>query len=1253
MFKIRKLIASKILPVLLAAAMLSGSFSAPVFATENDEPVAEIIAQDELCENENDELQEEQPDDSVTDVSGSTQTDSEETNAEEPGETDEILEEHPDEPEDEDETSRILEAAGFTELDEDIELTEEQVASKEKLADHAEEIESCEVGEDYVENEIVVSAENEDEALLYAKAYNAELVHFDYGIGLLRLKPEAAELGEMEPDTDMVSLAVSISSDPDINLPAAWPNYCDELLDEPTDKDEFADYSMEYKDDQLYGKGTNYQWYHETIGTNAAWRAGYKGQDVKVVVIDSGTTDHEDVEWKASERVVPNSDFTDFEIDSNARDSIATSECGHGTSVSGIIGETAGNGVGGAGIAPLCDLYMINVMTGNKASANAYTESIAVGEAVNKYNADVINISIGGVTYAEYFENAINNAYENGIAVVCASGNDGISASRYPASYTGAISVGATNRANERTDFSNFGQEVRYGAPGKNILSARPYSSYKNVDGTSVASPVIAGMIAVLFSSGKVEGTGADRVDNVLKMLDGSCTYSGEGIGKGVPNLARALGLDTDDGVPAPPKFSRQSGTYTDASIEIELTTQSSGSGHANLIYYSDNGANVTFTNGAPSANAKRYDPAEKITVTGKRTTVIKAIAVNPSNGLVSKQVSCTYTLKPLVSNIAVSTETGQFKLQKGQSLLFTAKLTPFYAANTGVTYEVIDKPIEAGPKTSAYISGSRLYAPAAVVPGKYSIRCTSKDADGKHVDFDVIVENPDEKVYSIAASKTSLTMYAGIDENLNITLTTIEGKIKYIRPAEAYTVLTSSDEDVLSAVLDGNTLKITGKKAGKATIKISAKDGTKVSRSITVNVRTHPVSVSVNPVTGGKVAYGKSVKLTANVLPADAYNKGVTWSIDQDRLPVGATKKTSATIGSSTGVFSASKATPGPYWVIATAKDKNNAGNTVIGTYKIEVTNDLTKSITISKKSTSIFRVKNAYGSPTSDKIDVIMSGGSYNSLSVTSSNPGVATAALSQDEDGIHLVVRSTARSTGNARITVKTNDGTGKNASVSVTVSNPPSYLELSVPSGCYTKLAKGRSMKLSAKIGTSFGKPAASSQKIKWSSNKTGVISCDQNGNITAKVNTGESATITASILDGSISTSILITSVANTTSITTDGLWKRMVSGGKYYGEYIDSIFVGKYGYLSLENTTNVEDGYLSSICKNESDVIVDKSGLTVIWSSATRESGKPNATIALYANKPGTYTVTIKMRDKSSATKKIKVTVVEKKDTEE
>ncbi|MHA1813365.1 MAG: S8 family serine peptidase, partial [Candidatus Thorarchaeota archaeon] len=128
---------------------------------------------------------------------------------------------------------------------------------------------------------------------------------------------------------------------------------------------------------------------------------------------------------------------------------------------------------------------------------------------------DVISMSLGGGDYDQAFDDAIDRAYDAGIVVVAASGNDGKGTISYPAAYDNAIAVGAIDSDHNLADFSNYGPEQEIVAPGVDIYSTMPtytvalnywfmggYSqNYDRMSGTSMATPMVAGVVALILSA--------------------------------------------------------------------------------------------------------------------------------------------------------------------------------------------------------------------------------------------------------------------------------------------------------------------------------------------------------------------------------------------------------------------------------------------------------------------------------------------------------------------------------------------------------------------------------------------------------------------------------------------------------------------------------------------------------------------------------------------------------------------------------
>lgn len=174
----------------------------------------------------------------------------------------------------------------------------------------------------------------------------------------------------------------------------------------------------------------------------------------------------------------------------------------HGTHVTGIIAGNKNNGIGGFGVNPNVNILPIDVFD---RGYGAYDYAIADGilHAVEK-GAKVINMSLGGPMKSPVIEEAIKKALDKNITIVAAAGNDGAAMVNYPAAYEGVISVGSVNKEKKLSDFSTYGPSVDVVAPGDEVYSTlydyEKKSSFTQMSGTSMASPMVAGVASLLLS---------------------------------------------------------------------------------------------------------------------------------------------------------------------------------------------------------------------------------------------------------------------------------------------------------------------------------------------------------------------------------------------------------------------------------------------------------------------------------------------------------------------------------------------------------------------------------------------------------------------------------------------------------------------------------------------------------------------------------------------------------------------------------
>lgn len=233
---------------------------------------------------------------------------------------------------------------------------------------------------------------------------------------------------------------------------------------------------------------------------NDAWSLapGYGSSAVKVAVLDTGLLrSHED--FTPASRFLTGYNYVNGNTNPN-------DDCGHGTHVIGTVGAATNNGKGVAGmsqatILPMRVLSAVGGLFSVQCTGSTSTVAQAIRDAADQ-GADVISMSIGGGASAT-LESAVNYAWGKGSILVAAAGNDGASNSiDYPGAYANVVAVGATNSAKARASFSDMGPQLDVMAPGDAIWSTTYGSttSYGTMSGTSMATPHVAGILALALS---------------------------------------------------------------------------------------------------------------------------------------------------------------------------------------------------------------------------------------------------------------------------------------------------------------------------------------------------------------------------------------------------------------------------------------------------------------------------------------------------------------------------------------------------------------------------------------------------------------------------------------------------------------------------------------------------------------------------------------------------------------------------------
>lgn len=290
-------------------------------------------------------------------------------------------------------------------------------------------------------------------------------------------------------------------------------------------------------------------WGVDRIDADVVWTFGNKGVGVNVCVIDTGIDyTHPDLD----DNYKGGYDFVNDDLD-------PLDDNGHGTHCAGII-AAENNTEGVVGVAPGVNLYAVKVL--NRFGSGWLSDIVAGIEWAVDNNMDVISMSLGTSTYSSALEEACNAAYEAGLVLVAAAGNEGdgdpsTTEISYPAAFDSVIAVGATDEYDNVADFSNTGEYLELAAPGVNILSTMPTyrvwlniaygvsEDYAELSGTSMACPHVAGVAALIIAANP--GISNVEVRQILQQTADDVNGDGwdSAYGYGLVDADEAAGRDT------------------------------------------------------------------------------------------------------------------------------------------------------------------------------------------------------------------------------------------------------------------------------------------------------------------------------------------------------------------------------------------------------------------------------------------------------------------------------------------------------------------------------------------------------------------------------------------------------------------------------------------------------------------------------------------------------------------------------------
>lgn len=730
---------------------------------------------------------------------------------------------------------------GFQEM----ELTQSMIDEKASMGETVAEMAEMVPGKDYVEHSAVFFADSIESAKKIADCYNGQVVYFEYGVAEIKFDETTEQVIKMAADTQN-------------SLPAVYPNIIYKIHEESTTV------SGENLDPVFHSEGESnvgglptdpmygVQWAHEFTDDYDAWDLSAKGDGVVVAVLDTGVDmDHEDLMTNLLPGISTVTGYTTVE-DGN----------GHGSHVSGIIAGVE-NSVGGVGIAPKAKILPIKVLGDDGYSVGSSVLAGINAAIQSGEEPDVINMSLGSLFYDELEKQAITKAVDAGITVVCSAGNDGSKYKNYPGAYSDAISVAALAKNVDGyglASYSNYADTVDIAAPGSDIYSSVKNNGYDYYDGTSMASPVVAGAAALVIASNKTQlhnnrsRSTVTKVRNYLLSTAKDETYSYGYFAQmhGGVDIAAAVATAAGVVLPAP--------SITPEKLLGNGKVQSGETYHMTMSV-SNNSAKIYYTyNGKKPSKSTGYLYTGTFNrpITGKYT--FKAVAVL---GEISSPVTVkAFDFEAKTEQVKVEGGTNQ-GIVAGKSVLLKPVFVPTYTTvqkvnwisnNTKVT--VSDKGVVKCDKTAQ--NGDK-----AVITG------TTTDGSNVTVSVNFTVAAP---VTSITLSSNSLMLT--LKETTGTTAMNVFGTHNLAKDVSSNGIMknyTFSSSNKKAAVVDENGL-ITAVGKGKTVITVKANDGS--NKSVKCNVTVILPVYDINTLksdtgyfeksTGVPIGIGGKVKIAA-----------------------------------------------------------------------------------------------------------------------------------------------------------------------------------------------------------------------------------------------------------------------------------------------------------------------------------------------------------------------------------------------------
>jgi thermitase len=335
--------------------------------------------------------------------------------------------------------------------------------------------------------------------------------------------------------------------------------------------------------DPRYGQ----QWGPRQMEVERAWTKS-TGKGITIAVLDTGVDlQHPDLKAK----LLTGHDYVDG-------DDVPQDPEGHGTHVAGTAAAITGNGEGVVGVAPEAAILPLRVLSPQ--GGNPANVAQAIRDAADQ-GAEVINLSLGdgyakflGILNYDTLESALDYAYSKGSLCIVAAGNGSEVGEDNPSGYSHGVNAVIVTAHDVNRKHAGFAQRAdtkwSVSAPGVDILSTWPGGGYQAIQGTSMATPHVAGLAALLFAQGLSNKAVAERIVSTAQPVGNSVQE-----GSGQVNAAAAVGLK-------PTPLSATTTTAPDVSGN-QITGGPTGGGSAGSAGYTIPGS------GPAAATTSTIDP--------------------------------------------------------------------------------------------------------------------------------------------------------------------------------------------------------------------------------------------------------------------------------------------------------------------------------------------------------------------------------------------------------------------------------------------------------------------------------------------------------------------------------------------------------------------------------------------------------------------------------------------------------------------